>query len=95
MPDVLRSAPWYTVYQQSKLWIEAKVFESLVHYLRAVLRIAEGQKEQLTAAIFDSLALQSTVEDGSCAGYNGAKGRKGNKANAAVDTLGHLLALYV
>ena len=87
--------PWYVVYQQTQRWIKAKVFESLVHDLRAVLRIAEGRKEKPTAAIFDSRTLQSTVESGSRAGYDGEKRRKGNKVHLAVDTLGHLLALCV
>jgi transposase len=87
--------PWYVVYQQAQRWIKAKVFESLVHDLRAVLRIAEGRKEQPTAAIFDSRTMQSSVESGSRAGYDGAKRRKGNKVHLAVDTLGHLLALCV
>jgi transposase len=87
--------PWYVVYQQTQRWIKAKVFESLVYDLRAVLRITEGRKEQPTAAIFDSRTMQSTVESGSRAGYDGAKRRKGNKVHAAVDTLGHLLALCV
>ena len=87
--------PWYVVYQQAQRWIKAKVFESLVHDLRAVLRIAEGRKEKPSAAIFDSRTLQSTVESGSRAGYDGAKRRKGNKVHLAVDTLGHLLALCV
>jgi len=87
--------PWHVVYQQTQRWIKSKVFESLVHDLRAVLRIAEGRKEQPTAAIFDSRTLQSTIESGSRAGYDGAKRRKGNKVHAAVDTLGHLLALCV
>jgi transposase len=87
--------PWYVVYQQAQRWIKAKVFESLVHDLRAVLRIAEGRKEQPTAAIFDSRTMQSSVESGSRAGYDGAKRRKGNKVHLTVDTLGHLLALCV
>jgi len=87
--------PWHVVYQQTQRWIKSKVFESLVHDLRGVLRIAEGRKEQPTAAIFDSRTLQSTIESGSRAGYDGAKRRKGNKVHAAVDTLGHLLALCV
>ena len=87
--------PWHVVYQQAQRWIKAKVFESLVHDLRAVLRIAEGRKEQPTAAIFDSRTMQSTVESGSRAGYDGAKRRKGNKVHLAVDTFGHLLALCV
>ena len=87
--------PWNVVYQQSRRWIKAGVFESLVHDLRAVLRIAAGRKESPTAAIFDSRTLQSTPESGARAGYDGAKRRKGNKVHLAVDTLGHLLALSV
>src|SRR5438270_7967913 len=87
--------PWYVVYQQTRRWLKAKVFESLVHDLRAVLRIAEGRQEEPTAAIFDSRTLQSTPESGGRAGYDGAKKRKGNKVHLAVDTLGHLLASHV
>lgn len=87
--------PWQVVYQQSQRWIKAGVFESLVHDLRAVLRIAEGRKESPTAAILDSRTLQSTPESGGRAGYDGAKRRKGSKVHLAVDTLGHLLALRV
>jgi transposase len=87
--------PWHVVYQQSQRWIKAGVFESLVHDLRAVLRIAEGRKESPTAAILDSRTLQSTPESGTRAGYDGAKRRKGSKVHLAVDTLGHLLALCV
>lgn len=87
--------PWYVVYQQSRRWVKAGVFEALVHDLRAVLRIAAGRKDQPTAAIFDSRTLQSTPESGARAGYDGAKRRKGNKVHLAVDTLGHLLALCV
>ena len=76
-------------------WLKAQVFESIAHDLRAVLRIAEGRKEMPTAAIFDSRTLQSTVESGERAGYDGAKRRKGNKVHLAVDTLDHLLALCV
>jgi transposase len=87
--------PWSVVYQQSQRWIKAGVFESLVHDLRAVLRIADGRKESPTAAIIDSKTLQSTPESGGRAGYDGAKRRKGSKVHLAVDTLGHLLALCV
>lgn len=87
--------PYYVVYQQSQRWIKAGVFESLVHDLRAVLRIADDRKESPTAAIIDSRTLQSTPESGARAGYDGAKRRKGSKVHLAVDTLGHLLALCV
>jgi len=87
--------PRYVVYQQSRRWMKAQVFEAIAHDLRAVLRIADGRQEMPTAAIFDSRTLQSMVESGSRAGYDGAKCRKGNKVHLAVDTLGHLLALCV
>jgi transposase len=87
--------PWSVVYQQSQRWIKAGVFESLVHDLRAVLRIADGREEGPTAAIIDSRTLQSTPESGARSGYDGAKRRKGSKVHLAVDTLGHLLALRV
>jgi transposase len=93
MPNDL--PPWYTVYQQTQRWIAASVFEAIVHDLRAVLRLAKGRKEQPSAAIFDSRTLQSTPESGERAGYDGHKRKKGSKTHIAVDTLGHLLALYV
>lgn len=93
MPNDL--PPWYTVYQQTQRWIQAGVFEAMVHDLRAILRLAKGRKEQPTAAIFDSRTLQSTPESGERAGYDGHKRKKGSKTHIAVDTLGHLLALYV
>jgi transposase len=43
----------------------------------------------------DSHTLRSTPESGSRGGYDGAKRKKGSKVHAAVDTLGHLLALRV
>ncbi len=93
MPNDL--PPWYTVYQQTQRWLKAGVFEAMVHDLRALLRLACGRKEQPSAVIMDSRTLQSSPESGSRAGYDGAKRRKGSKVHAAVDTLGHLLALLV
>jgi transposase len=93
MPNDL--PPWFTVYQQTQRWINAGVFEAMVHDLRALLRLAKGRKEQPSAAIFDSRTLQSTPESGERAGYDGHKRKKGSKTHIAVDTLGHLLALYV
>jgi|SRR5271157_6035655 len=85
MPNDL--PPWYTVYQQSQRWIRAGVFEAMVNDLRALLRLAKGRKETPSAAIFDSRTLQSTVESGARAGYDGAKRKKGSKTHVAVDTL--------
>ena len=87
--------PWYTVYQQSQRWLKAGVFATMVHDLRAVLRLAEGRAADPSAAIFDSRTLPSTPESGTRAGYDGAKRKRGSKVHMAVDTLGHLLALHV
>ena len=87
--------PWYTVYQQAQRWIEAGVFEDMVHDLRALIRLAKGRNEQPSAAIFDGRTVQSTPESGDRAGYDGYKRKKGTKIHLAVDTLGLLLAAHV
>ncbi len=75
--------------------LAAGVFANMVHDLRALLRLAQGRGEQPTAAVIDSRTLQSTPESGHRGGYDGAKRKKGSKIHAAVDTLGHLLALHL
>jgi transposase len=87
--------PWWVVYQQTRRWLAAGVFESIIHDLRVVQRLAAGRAPQPTAAILDSRTLQSTPESGGRAGYDGAKRKNGSKIHAAVDTLGDLLALHV
>ena len=87
--------PWEAVYQQTRRWLEAGVFEEMVHDLRVLLRLSEGKAPDPRATILDSRTLQSTPESGSRGGYDGAKRKKGTKVHAAVDTLGHLLALRV
>jgi transposase len=87
--------PWTAVYQQTQRWIRAGVFESIVDDLRSLLRAFVGRNMKPTAMILDSRTVQSTPESGARAGYDGAKRRKGSKVHAAVDTLGHLLALHV
>jgi transposase len=87
--------PWPVVYQQTRRWLEAGVFETMAHDLRELLRWAAGRHAQPTGAIFDSATRQSTPESGHRAGYDGHKRRKGSKLHLAVDTLGHLLALHV
>jgi len=86
---------WEAVYQQTQRWINAGSFEAIVHDLRALLRLAQGRNAQPSAAIFDARTMQSTPESGARAGYDGHKHKKGSKVHAAVDTLGHLLALHV
>ena len=87
--------PWAAVYQQMQRWMAAQCFEALAQDLRALLRLASGRKEELTAAIIDSRSLRSTPESGPRAGYDGVKRKRGSKVHLAVDTLGHLLALHV
>jgi transposase len=91
----LHFPPWQTVYQQTRRWIAAGVFERMVHDLRALLRVCTEHAPDPTAVIFDARVMQSTPESGRRAGYDGHKRRKGSKLHMAVDTLGHLLALKV
>lgn len=86
---------WIVVYQQTQRWIRARCFETMAEHLRMLLHEFSVRKTQPTAMILDSCTLQSTPESGSRAGYDDAKRRKGSKVHAAVDTLGHLLALHV
>ena len=87
--------PWHAVYDQTRRWIAAEVFEAIVADLRELIRLGEGRSTQPTAVILDSRTLQSTPESGERAGWDGAKRRKGSKVHLAVDTLGHLLAVHV
>jgi transposase len=87
--------PWPVVYRQTRRWIDAGCFEAVTHDLRELLRLASGRAPQPTAVVLDSRTVQSTPESGHRAGWDGAKRRKGTKTHAAVDTLGHLLALHV
>lgn len=87
--------PWPAVYQQTRRWLDAAVFERIAGDLRAVLRFAGGREPEPSAAVLDSRTLRSSVESGPRAGYDGYKRTKGSKVHAAVDTLGHLLALHV
>ena len=87
--------PWQVVYQQMRRWIEAHCFETMIEDLRGLLREYACRRAQPTAMILDSRTLQSTPESGARGGYDGAKRRKRSKVHAAVDTLGHLLALHV
>ena len=87
--------PWPVVQQQTQRWIRAGSFEAMAHDLRLLLRLAAQRTDAPSAAILDSRTLQSTPESGGRAGFDGHKKRKGSKVHAAVDTLGHLLALKV
>jgi transposase len=87
--------PSGVVFQQAQRWMKAGVFEAMAHDLRAILRLAMERPEDPTAIVLDARTLQSSVESGPRAGYDGHKKKKGSKVHLAVDTLGHLLALHV
>ena len=87
--------PWHTIYQQTRRWLKAGVFEAMVHDLRMLMREIDGRNPHPSAAILDSRTLQSSPESGQRAGYDGHKRRKGSKVHIAVDTLGQLLAILV
>ncbi len=87
--------PWYSVHQQTQRWIEAGCFEAMAHDLRKVLRLLAQRDADPSAVMMDSRTLRSTPESGNRAGFDGHKRKKGSKVHAAVDTLGHLLALTV
>jgi transposase len=93
MPNDL--PPWTAVQQQTQRWLRAGCFETMAEDLRLLLRLSAGRTDAPSAAILDSRTLQSTPESGARAGFDGHKKRKGSKVHAAVDTLGHLLALKV
>jgi len=87
--------PWSAVQQQTQRWLRAGCFESMAEDLRGLLRLNAGRPAAPSAVILDSRTLQSTPESGARAGFDGHKKRKGAKVHAAVDTLGHLLAVKV
>jgi transposase len=91
--------PWPLVSQQMRRWMDAGCFEVIVHDLRILLRRAADRPAPPTAAIVDARTIPLTPESGARAGYDGHKRRKGSQVPAAVpaaiDTLGHLLALLV
>jgi transposase len=87
--------PWHTVYDQTQRWLKAGSFAAIVHDLRELLRVAQGRNPQPSAVVLDARTLQSTPESGARAGYDGHKRKQGSKTHAAVDTLGHLLAMVV
>ena len=87
--------PWPAVYQQTQRWLKAGCFEAIVSDLRSILRAAQGRQGQPSTVVLDGRTLQSTVESGARAGYDGHKRKRGSKVHMAVDTLGHLLAVHV
>jgi len=87
--------PWYTVFQQTRRWLVAGVFETMVDDLRRLLRLAAGRQAEPSAVILDGRTLQSSPESGGRAGFDGHQKRRGSKVHIVVDTLGLLLTLLV
>lgn len=87
--------PWAAVYQQVQRWLAAGVFEAMVHDLRALLRMIEGKSPTPRGVTLDARALQSGVESGERAGYDGHERKKGSELHMLVDTMGQLLAAAV
>src|SRR5215204_5819877 len=58
--------PWEATCQQMRRWLEAGVFEEMVHDLRVLLlRLSEeGRTSEPTPAILDSRTLHSTLHPG-------------------------------
>jgi transposase len=90
MPNDL--PPWEAVYQQTQRWLTAGVCAASVPDWRVLLRLAEGRREQPSAAMLDRRTLPSTPESGARAGDDGAQRQRGSQGHRAVDTPGHLLA---
>jgi transposase len=93
--DAARPATSGSGVPTNRRWIKASCLEAMAHDLRAIVRLALERKADPSAVIMDSRTLQSTPESGARAGFDGHKKRKGSKVHAAVNTLGHLLALVV
>src|SRR5262245_23296903 len=87
--------PWHTVYQQMQRWYKASVFDTIIHDLRAVLRLVQERHAELSTAIFGSRTLQSPPGSGTRAVYDGAKRRRGSKVPYGGGHRGHLLALHM
>jgi len=60
--------PWEVVYQQTQRGLRAGVFESLVHDLRELLRVAAGGQARPSADVLDSRTLQSSPESAAAHG---------------------------
>ena len=85
--------PWPPVYQQTRRGVEAGCFAALVHDRRLLVRLAAGRAGPPAAASRDARVRLSSPERGARAGDDGHQRRTGATGQAAVETLGQLLAL--
>ncbi|MFI5297989.1 MAG: IS5 family transposase [Polyangiales bacterium] len=86
--------PWQTVARRYLTWVAAGVFDTVHDHLRARVRVAEGRREEPTAAILDSQSVKSTDVGGPC-GFDAGKKVKGRKRHLLVDVLGLLLVAII
>ena len=87
--------PWHTVYHQRHRWLQAGGCDTMVHNLRAVLRLAAGRTAAPSAALCDRRPLPATRASGPRAGEDGATRRRGSQVHRAVALLGALGAAHV
>src|SRR5258706_14073688 len=85
--------PWHAVYQQTRRWVRAGCFETLVEDLRLLLRLAAERHDVPSAMILDSRTLQSTPESRGRVLFNGRQQHKCSMFHIALDTRAHPLAL--
>jgi len=88
--------PRAAVYQQTRRWIKAGVFEAMVHDLRQLLRLGAGLRPAATAVV-DGRTLRSTPESGHRGSNDGHKRKKGARCtwSSTRYTLGRLLTRTV
>ena len=87
--------PWHTVDHQSHRWLQAGGCDTMVHDLRAVLRLVAGHTAAPSAARCDRRLLPAIRASGPRAGEDGATRRRGSKVHRAVALLGSLWAAHV
>jgi len=87
--------PWEAVYQQSQRWIAAKVFEAIVHDLRALFAWRRASQINLPQRSLMVARCNLLPKAENVPGTTDKKKRKGSKIHLAVYTLGYLLALHV
>jgi transposase len=86
--------PWKTVYHIFRAWTLDQTWASLNDALRTCVRLADGRREQPTAAIIDSQSVKSDGHGGAV-GFDAGKQIKGRKRHILVDTLGLVLGVIV
>ena len=87
--------PRQAVYQQSPAGWTRAVSKRWCLTCAPSFAQRKGARASPCAMVVDGRTLQSSCESGPRAGYVSYKRKRGSKVHMAVDTLGHLLAMYV